>query len=181
MRYRRLLIPGACYFFTVVVARRQPIFYESGAVALLEQAISLVKSRHPFEIEAQVILPDHVHAIWQLPDGDADYAGRWRLIKSEFTRRYRQSSGQVVCSVRRESRGEQGLWQSRYWEHMIRDEADFAAHVDYIHFNPVKHGLVAAPRAWEHSTFRDWVERGVYERDWGADLVPMTVADKNWE
>ena len=106
MRYRRLQIPGANYFFTVVVARRQPIFYESGAVELLEQAISLVKSRHPFEIEAQVILPDHVHAIWRLPDGDADYAGRWRLIKSEFTRRYRQSSGQDVCSVRRESRGE---------------------------------------------------------------------------
>ena len=79
------------------------------------------------------------------------------------------------------ARGESRIWQRRYWEHLIRDEADFAAHVDYIHFNPVKHGLVAAPRAWEHSTFRDWVERGVYERDWGADLVPMTVADKNWE
>ena len=172
MRYRRVVTEGATYFFTVVTHQRQPLFSDPQTLHLLANAITIVRDRHPFEIEAQVILPDHLHALWTLPDGDANYATRWRLIKEAFTRSYCQSHGSPQRTELQRVRGEQPVWQRRFWEHVIRDERDFAAHVDYIHYNPVKHGLVSTPRDWPQSTFSTWVERGVYESAWGSGETP---------
>jgi putative transposase len=172
MRYRRASVPGATYFFTVVAERRRPLFRSLSAVRALEEAVAAVQARHSFEIEAQVMLPDHLHVMWTLPDGDADFSTRWRLIKSGFTRSYVRTTGVVARSASRRAKSEQGVWQRRYWEHLIRDEKDFAAHLDYIHYNPVRHGLVSAPRDWPHSTFAEWVARGAYEADWGSGAMP---------
>jgi putative transposase len=176
MRYRRLRVEGASYFFTLVTERRRHLLDDPANVALLDQAQALVQSRHPFEIEAQVILPDHLHAIWQLPAGDADFAGRWRLIKSTFTRWYLKAHPPPRRSSSREAKKEQAVWQRRYWEHIIRDDQDFGAHLDYIHYNPVKHGLVRRPCDWPYSTFPKWVENGVYEREWGSAEGPKLPA-----
>jgi putative transposase len=172
MRYRRVTISGATYFFTLVTERRRPLFRDAGAVRLFLDAVDTIRSRHPFEVDAYVVLPDHLQTIWTLPDGSANFSTRWRLIKEAFTRAYLKSHEAPVRSGSRRSKGEQGIWQRRFWEHVIRDDADFAVHLDYIHFNPVKHGLCRAASEWPHSTFRDWVERDVYHEDWGAHEVP---------
>lgn len=168
MRYRRAKVEGASYFFTVVTGERRPLFRDAEMVALLDAAIDRVRTRHPFEVVAQVVLPDHLHAIWQLPEGDADYSMRWRLIKEAFTKAYGKRFERIDAGEARAARGELGLWQKRFWEHLIRDERDFAAHLDYIHLNPVHHGYVGAPRDWPHSTFKTWVQRGTYEENWGS-------------
>ncbi len=172
MRYRRFRIEGASYFFTLLTEARRPLLASPAAAALLGKAQFQVRSRHPFEIEAEVILPDHVHMIWQLPEGDAAFERRLRLVKSTFTRLYLKESPAPPRSASRQSKGEQAIWQRRYWEHVIRDEDDFGAHLDYIHYNPVAHGLAAAPRDWPFSTFGRWVERGVYLPEWGSDAPP---------
>ena len=177
MRYRRALVPGATYFFTAVAHERRTIFASAAAIAALDEAIAHVRARHPFEVEAQVVLPDHMQAVWALPEGDADYSTRWRLIKSRFTRRFLESHSTVVRDASRVAKGEQSVWQRRFWEHLIRDQRDFARHVDYIHYNPVRHGLVAAPRDWPHSTFAQWVARGVYTQGWGSDEMPKFPDD----
>ncbi len=131
----------------------------------LREAFRLVRAEQPFEIDAIVILPDHLHALWTLPRSDADYATRWKKIKTAFSKRvprYEQRSPSQAA------KGERGIWQRRYWEHTIRDDDDFRAHCDYIHFNPVKHGYARAASEWPHSTFRQFVERGVYLMDWGG-------------
>jgi putative transposase len=172
MHYRRMDVPGASYFFTVVTHERRPIFADAQAVRLLEAAIGRVREKRPFTIEAQVALPDHLHAIWTLPDGDCDYPTRWRQIKEAFTRGWAPCppSGRRLPArdARRRARGEQTVWQHRYWEHLVRNDRDLSAHVEYIHFNPVRHGFVSAPRDWPHSTFSDWVARGLYDADWGS-------------
>lgn len=172
MRYRRVKIEGASYFFTLVTHDRQPLFRDPQSVQMLSDAIAKVGIRHPFTIEAQVVLPDHMHTIWTLPDSDANYATRLRLIKEAFTRAYCKRFGLPTRTETARTRGEQPVWQRRFWEHVIRDEQDYAAHVDYIHHNPVRHGLVTAPRDWPHSTFAQWVERGVYDLTWGSDEMP---------
>ena len=172
MHYRRLRIEGASYFFTIVTERRQRLFDDPAAVALFDKAQVLVQSRHPFEIEAQVILPDHLHSIWHLPVGDANFTKRWRLIKSYFTHWHLKQNAMPARSASREAKKEQAIWQRRYWEHLIRDDDDFGTHLDYIHYNPVKHGLVSAPSDWPHSTFPSWVARGVYEPEWGSAHGP---------
>jgi len=141
MRYRRVSIPGACYFFTLVTEHRRPLLREPRAVALFLGAVEKVRARHPFEVDAYVVLPDHLHALWTLPVGDANFSTRWRLIKEGFTRGYLKTHEHPQRSESRRAKGEQGIWQRGFWEHAIRDEADFAAHLDYIHINPVKHGL----------------------------------------
>jgi putative transposase len=163
---------GATYFFTLVTERRRPLFREQAAVALLLTAIETVRSRHPFEVDAYVVLSDHLHALWTLPEGDAKFSTRWRLIKEAFTRAYLKTHAVPYRSESRRSKGEQGVWQRRFWEHLIRDEADFAAHLNYIHLNPVHHGLAAAPRDWLHSSFHTWVEREAYDATWGSDALP---------
>jgi REP-associated tyrosine transposase len=172
MRYRRTRIPGATCFFTLVTHRRRALFRAPEAVVTLEEATAAVRARHPFEIEAQVILPDHLHALWTLPEGDADYSTRWRLIKSRFTRAYGHLANGSARSDSRRAKGEQSVWQRRFWEHVIRNGHDFNTHLDYIHYNPVAHGLVAAPSDWPHSTFAKWVALGAYEPDWGSDEMP---------
>ncbi len=167
MQYRRAKTPGATYFFTVVTYQRQTIFDDAQMVDLLRQCFRGVKQKHPFVIEAMVVLREHLHCLWTLPDDDADFSMRWRLIKSEFSRRCRDDykGNRTVSRVRK---GEQAVWQRRFWEHQIRDERDFANHVDYIHFNPVNHGLVAAPKNWQYSSFHRYVRDGCYPLDWEA-------------
>ena len=172
MRYRRILIEGASYCFTVVTHRRRPLFSDPLTVQLLIDSIAAVRQRHPFKIEAQVILPDHLHALWTLPDGDARYATRWRLIKEAFTRAYCHTHIVPERTEVARARGEQPVWQRRFWEHMISNEREFADCLDYLHRNPVHHGLVSSPRDWPHSTIADWVERSVYEPTWGSDESP---------
>jgi putative transposase len=146
--YRRNFIPGGSYFFTVNLAdRRQSLL--TTHVDILRAIFRKTQVRHPFSIEAIVVLLDHLHTIWTLPPGDADYATRWRLIKSGFSRALPRIE---AISASRLGKGERGIWQRRYWEHTLRDEADFARHVDYIHFNPVKHGRVAEIHEWPYSS-----------------------------
>ncbi|MCA9774944.1 MAG: transposase [Myxococcales bacterium] len=157
--YRRVYLPGATYFFTVVTEGRQPILTRPENVDRLREAFRRVRARRPFEMEAVVILPDHLHCIWCMPDDDADYSLRWRLIKDYFSR--------AVAADSR-GKGEKRVWQRRFWEHVIRDDDDRGAYLDYIFYNPVKHGYVARPGDWPHGSFRDAVKRGWYEPDWGA-------------
>ena len=164
--YRRNFVPGGSFFFTVNLAdRRSRLLTEH--VGLLRTAFRDTRARHPFAIEAIVILPDHLHAIWTLPEGDADFARRWRLIKSAFSRGL--PHGERI-SASRLAKGERGIWQRRYWEHTLRDEGDLARHVDYIHFNPVKHGHVSRVQDWPYSSFSRMVRLGVYPADWAGDV-----------
>lgn len=147
--YRRVLVPGGCYFFTVnLLDRNSRLLVDH--IDRLHAAIVDTQSRFPFEIDAMVVLPDHIHAVWTLPEGDNDYAVRWRWIKIRFSRSLPNTEPR---SDVRAARGERGIWQRRYWEHLIRDERDRQAHIDYCWFNPVKHGLVADVEDWPHSTF----------------------------
>jgi putative transposase len=157
MRYRRSSTPGATYFFTLVTKDRRPLFASLEAVDLLRNAFRTVRATRPFDVDAIVVLPDHLHCLWTLPENDADFATRWRLIKTWFTKHCDQARRQ----------GEGGIWQPRYWEHLLRDETDVIRHADYIHYNPVKHGLVASAGEWAYSSFHRFVERGVYPADWG--------------
>jgi putative transposase len=164
--YRRNFIPGGSYFFTLNLADRR-LQLLTAHIDRLRAAFRYARSRHPFTIEAIVVLPDHLHAVWTLPESDADFATRWRLIKSAFSRALPKEE---AVSQSRVDKGERGIWQRRYWEHALRDESDFARHVDYIHFNPVKHGHVRRVKDWPHSSFRRMVRRGVYPEDWAGDV-----------
>jgi putative transposase len=173
MRYRRVFVPGASYFFTLVTHQRSPIFSHASAVDLFRGVVRKVQAAHPFSLEAEVILPDHVHLLCSLPEGDFNYPMRLRLIKAAFTRAFlRQHHPIAQRSHSSTKQREQAVWQRRYWEHTIRDQNDFQAHLDYIHINPVKHGLVVAARDWPHSSFHAWVKRGAYEISWGSDEMP---------
>ena len=163
--YRRNFVPGGSYFFTVNLAdRRWRLLVEH--IALLRAAFNYAQARHPFEIAAAVVLPDHLHAIWTMPEGDTDYALRWRLIKGAFSR---GPPNDEEISASRARKSQRGIWQRRYWEHTLRDEKDFERHVDYIHFNPVKHGYVSRVLEWPYSTFHRMVGAGVYPQDWAGD------------
>jgi putative transposase len=165
--YRRNFICGGSFFFTANLAdRRLRLLVDY--IDLLRQAFRYVRRRHPFDIEAIVVLPDHLHAIWTLPEGDADFALRWRLIKSMFSRGLPAGERR---SASRAQKGERGIWQRRYWEHTLRDEEDFARYADYIHFNPVKHGHVSRVRDWPYSSFHRMVRFGVYPLDWAGDAA----------
>jgi putative transposase len=172
MRYKRLKVEGASYFYTVVTHERRKIFTDPDAVILFNAAIAHIQARHPFELEAQVVLPDHIHALWQLPNNDADYSIRWRRIKETFTKSYVKVYKAADANLSRRRRGEQAIWQRRFWEHLIRDNVDFGNHLDYIHLNPVQHGLVSSPSDWPHSTIHEWTARGVYESNWGSSAKP---------
>jgi putative transposase len=163
--YRRNFVAGGSFFFTVnLVDRRLSLL--TSHVDELRSAIRETRSRHPFSIDAIVVLPDHLHVVWTLPEGDGDFSTRWRLIKSAFSRSI--PSGERIPASRA-ARGERGIWQRRYWEHTIRDENDFARHVDYVYINPVKHGLVTRVRDWPHSSFHHMVKLGIYPEDWAGD------------
>jgi putative transposase len=166
MEYRRSNIKGGQFFFTIVTYKREKLFNSPNNIGLLRESIRHVKQRHPFTIDAFVLLPEHIHCIWTLPKDDHDFSTRWRLIKGFFSRHYEYRDDEFKASQIRKK--EQAIWQPRFWEHFIRDEKDFINHVEYIHYNPVKHGLAKAPRDWEYSSFHRYVEKGIYEHEWGA-------------
>jgi putative transposase len=170
MRYRRAFTPGGSFFFTVVTERRRPLLASADAVAVLREAFRRVQSQRPFKIDAIVILPDHLHCIWTLPPDDADFSTRWRLIKTWFTKHCDPAlCGEV--SAARSSKRQQAVWQHRYWEHQLHDETDFIRHVEYIHYNPVKHGFASSPLEWPYSSFRRFVNDGIYGADWGRGVM----------
>jgi len=167
--YRRWRKPGGLYFFTAVTYNRLPILTSDAARPLLRKALEGTQEERPFEILAMVLLPDHLHTLWRLPPGDDAYPTRWRLVKSRFTRSLLESGYREPHLTRsRQSRHEHGVWQRRGWEHVIRGEDDWKNHFDYIHYNPVKHGLVLSPRDWPYSTFPKYVALGEYEEQWGV-------------
>ncbi|MDG4551305.1 MAG: transposase [Candidatus Contendobacter sp.] len=163
--YRRAYIPGATWFFTVNLAERQCNRLLVERIESLRLAFAYTRKRWPFQMEAVVVLPDHLHCVWTLPQGDADFSTRWNLLKGHFSRSI--AKGERI-SRSREKRGERGLWQRRFWEHLVRDQEDFNRHVDYIHWNPVKHGWVKKIADWPHSSFHRFVAQGVYPTDWGG-------------
>jgi putative transposase len=165
VRYRRNFIAGGTYFFTVTLADRTSRALVEHADAL-RAAMQSTRLERPFTIDAVVILPDHLHIVMTLPAEDADYANRWRLIKRRFTHAVTRSGTRVA----HHASGEAALWQRRFWEHTIRDDSDFERHVDYIHFNPVRHGLVARVRDWPHSSFHRFVQQGLLPEDWAGDF-----------
>jgi len=165
MQYRRSDTKGASYFFTVNLANRKSTLLLD-KIDTLRQSIQTVKQRHPFKIDAMVVMPDHLHAIFTLPLDDNDYANRWMLIKSSFSRHI--PKGEQI-NPSRASKRERGLWQRRYWEHLIRDDKDYNAHVNYIHYNPVKHGYVQQAVKWPHSSIHRYIKKGDISKNWGGD------------
>jgi putative transposase len=165
--YKRWMLPGSTYFFTLVTYERRPIFDEE-TVPLLGKVLREVRASYPFSTLAMVVLPDHLHCVWSLPSVDADFSTRWKIIKRKFTFLWlRLGANDVEVSQARRERGEHGVWQRRFWEHLVRDEQDLERCCDYIHFNPVKHGLATRPGAWRWSTFSRFVRAGDYAPDWG--------------
>ena len=167
--YRRNRVPGGTYFFTVNLLDRRSD-YLVGHIDALREAVRQVRAGAPFHIDAWVVLPDHMHCLWTLPEGDADFPGRWRAIKKAVSKSLPAAEARSPVMTRR---GERVIWQKRYWEHTIRDDRDYAAHMDYTHFNPVKHGLVDHPAKWAFSSFRRCVADGLYPESWagsGGDL-----------
>jgi putative transposase len=161
----------------VVTQERRPIFSLESNVEKLREAMGRVMRSRPFKIEAMVVLPDHLHCIWKLPGGESDYSSRWKEIKYRFSLGSRDP---FETSESMKTKKEKGIWQRRFWEHWIRDQEDFNRHVDYIHFNPVKHGLVDRPMDWTHSSLKKFIERGVYPENWGAG-PPASIQDMDLE
>jgi len=172
--YRRNYVPGGTYFFTVVTYRRRAFLTDPLARTCLHESIADVRAKWPFDIVAIVLLPNHFHTVVTLPRGDANYSIRLKRIKELFTRRYLDAGGmEFAQSASRRDHGERGVWQRRFWEHTVDDEADLKNCVDYVHWNPKKHGLVTRVRDWPWSSFHRYVELGEYDLDWGsADPTP---------
>lgn len=178
--YRRIYQSGGTYFSTVVTHRRRRIFADSRAVDMLREAFLEIQADTPFDMSACVVLPDHLHCIWTMPEGDSAYSTRWSRVKRRFTQRWLASGGhEGGISESRAKHRERGVWQRRFWEHTIRNEDDMIRHVDYIHFNPVKHGLASCPHAWSHSSFDRWVKSRHYTADWlcGCDGKKPRIPD----
>jgi putative transposase len=168
-QYRRYYRSSGCVFLTIVTYQRQPIFANPENIELLRRVVAKTKKEKPFDLLAAVILPDHIHFIWQLPNDNINYSQRVSRLKTLFTRQLR---GKNYCpeniSLSRYKHRESDVWQRRFWEHTIKDENDFQKHLDYIHYNPVKHELVSCPHLWQYSSFNNWVKQGKYPQDWGC-------------
>ncbi len=199
MEYRRAWRPGGWYFFTVVTYKRQPILTIPENVSRLRVSFRHVMQKRPFDIDGIVVLPYHVHCIWRLPEEDADFATRWRLIKHFFSRSCSVGKMGKACSEHvewvdrthqttadekqrnsRKGKRERAVWQRRYWEHLIRNEEDWRRHMDYIHYNPVRHGLASVPAEWPYSSFKQCVEKGWHSVEWGSS-EPKTIAEMDFE
>ncbi len=161
MQYRRAYQTGGSYFFTLVTNERKKILVDETMIETLRNACRQVMIKRPFSIDAMVVLPDHIHCIWTLPPGDDDFSTRWRLIKTWFTKH---------CNNKIE-KSNHPIWQLRFWEHLIRDDKDYQQHVEYIHYNPVKHGYVKQPLDWPFSSFHRYVAAGIYTEDWGCSDI----------
>jgi putative transposase len=170
--YRRYFVPGGTYFFSIATYHRQPLFADKQNVQRLRNAVAFVKKEMPFEICAAAILPDHMHFLWSLPSGDVAYSKRIGRMKVEFTRALRGVAALPSgLSHSRLKRHESDVWQRRFWEHTVDDEEDFDRLFDYIHYNPVKHGLASCPHQWEASSFHHWVSKGVCDQHWGCNCT----------
>ncbi|MBU0674614.1 MAG: transposase [Proteobacteria bacterium] len=178
--YRRAKNKGGTYFFTVVTYRRERFLCDDDIRGLLRDAIAAARRTHPFVIDAWVLLPDHLHCIWILPPDDHAFGLRWSMIKRYVSQRCHRLQRPDRLNASQRKRHELTLWQRRFWEHLIRDEKDLRNHCDYIHYNSVKHGLVASPKDWPYSTFHRYVEDGIYPSSWGASL-PAFDADIGYE
>ncbi len=166
MRYRRSDVAGGTFFFTVNLVDRSSRLL-TDRIDLLRNSIRKVRQAHPFDIVAMVVLPEHLHAVWKMPDGDNDYPLRWSLIKAGFSRVLEKT--EHISKARRWKR-ERGIWQRRYWEHQLRTGTDLARHVDYIHINPVKHGYVNVPTEWPYTTLHRYIRRGLLPSDWAVRM-----------
>ncbi len=173
--YHRNFVQGGTYFFTVVTYKRQRIL-NGNAIDILRESFRQCMSEKPFTIDAIVVLPDHIHSIWTLPIHDSDYSTRWKTIKSSFTKKYTHRVGEASARPTNsmDKKGEKGIWQRRFWEHTIQDEKDYRVHMEYIHYNPVKHGLVVAPKDWPHSSFHRFVKNNIYTESWGNSVVEFS-------
>ena len=170
--YRRAKTEGGTYFFTVVTFRRQQILTSPESRRVLRNTIIEVNTDYPFSIKAWVLLPDHIHCIWTLPRGGCNFSKRWGLIKAKFTKKVKNlMHREDWMDASRHTHRESTIWQRRFWEHRIRDDKDFFRHVDYIHYNPVKHGYVDRVSDWPYSTFHRYVRSGVYPVDWAGSIV----------
>jgi len=157
-------VPGGTFFFTVnLLERRRRLLTEH--IEDLRTVFAEARQRRPFRIDAIVVLPDHLHCMWTLPPGDGDFSSRWHDIKARFSARIPRGER---LSARRTKKGEGGIWQRCFWEHVIRDAPDLERHIDYIHFNPVKHGHVGRAADWPYSSFRRYVKAGIYPAHWAA-------------
>lgn len=172
--YRRNRTKGGCYFFTVNLLKRRQNQLLIEQIDLLRKVVKQVKNKHPFHIDGWVVLPEHMHFMLTLPQGDDNYASRIRLIKTSFSKNLPKTE---LRSTVRQKRGERGIWQRRFWEHSIRDESGYNAHMDYLHYNPVKHGHVEQVRDWPYSTFHRLVKCEVYPENWGGNLVELEVGE----
>jgi putative transposase len=180
--YRRNYVAGGTYFFTLVTHQRAPILTTPLGRSCLRKALQMEQLQSPFEIFAIVLLPDHLHTVWTLPRGDADYSLRWAGIKERFTRMYRAGGGRPgKVSESRRKRREQGVWQRRFWEHTCRDDQDLNRFVDYLHWNPRKHGLVARVRDYPWSSFHRFVREGQYDVEWGGEDPCPNWSAPEWE
>lgn len=164
VHYRRNFLPGGTFFITATLANRSSNAL-TDHIACLRASVMQTRSQHPYVIDAIVVLPDHLHMMMTLPDGDGDFSVRLSLIKRRFTDAVVKAGGPIT----RRPNNEMALWQRRFWEHTVRDGRDFERHVDYIHFNPVKHGLVTRVRDWPYSSFHRYVQIGVLPEDWAGD------------
>lgn len=166
--YRRAFIPGGTFFFTVVTHARRRFLCHSFARTILREAITDVRCRYPFDIDAFVLLPDHLHCIWTLPQGDSNFSVRWNQIKGKFTRRWlERGGGEAFVNQSRLGRRERGVWQRRLFEHACRDKRDLKRCLDYLHVNPLKHGLANRVADWPWSSFHRYVTLGEYTSEWG--------------
>ena len=165
MQYRRADVAGGTYFFTVNLADRSSRLLVEHVDAL-RHAVRVVKCRHPFAIVAWVVLPDHMHAIWTMPEGDADFSGRWSLIKAGFSHAIARTEN---TSASRRGKRECGIWQRRFWEHLVRVEDDLRRHIDYVNINPVKHGHANRAVDWPHSSVHRYIRAGWLTADWAVD------------
>lgn len=165
VNYRRSQEKGGTYFFTVNLKNRKEI-YLTQYIEHLRKSFRLVQQQYPFKIIASVVLPEHLHMVWTLPEGDADFSTRWKMIKNKFTRCLVTEGAEIY----KNRQGEYNCWQRRFWEHQIRDDSDLARHVDYIHFNPVKHGYVSRVSDWPYSSFYQYVKQGVLDINWAGDV-----------
>jgi putative transposase len=166
--YRRADASGACYFFTVVTLRRRKILTAADCRLWLRHAITATRTHYPFTINAWVLLPDHLHCIWTLPENDNDFSVRWNGIKRRFTLLSKEKLHKPEwINASKQKHREGTIWQRRFWEHQIRDDTDYQQHINYIHYNPVKHGWVKTVNAWPYSTFHRYVKQGVYPSNWG--------------
>ena len=168
-------VPGGTWFFTVNLLERRGNDLLVREIDLLRTTVRRVRDKHPFHIDAWVVLPEHLHCVMTLPPGNSDFSLRWRLIKSGFSRALPRTERR---SAVRQAAGERGIWQRHYWEHLIRDEADYQRHVDYVHVNPLKHGLVQRIRDWPYSTFHRYVTAGIYPADWCGDAEADVEGDR---